>query len=113
MAERATQKPGGLTAQGPRLLPWSTVGGNPCYLSTDGQGYLANLADNIEAVQLGMGEDLLGYARDAMAPDAKTLSATEYRWLARRLSEALSDALRVADSRGQRLPDPEEVTEDA
>ncbi|WP_343997745.1 hypothetical protein [Streptomyces thermocarboxydovorans] len=82
-------------------------------LSTDGQGYLANLADNIEAIQLGMGEDLLEYARDAVAPDAKVLSATEYRWLARRLTEALSDALRVADSRGQRLPDPEEVTADA
>ncbi|MFJ1926535.1 MULTISPECIES: hypothetical protein [unclassified Streptomyces] len=113
MAERATQEPGGPTAQGPRLLPWTTEGGNPCYLSTDGQGYLANLADNIEAMQLGMGEDLLGYARDATAPDAKTLSATEYRWLARRLTEALSDALRIADSRGQRLPDPEEVTENA
>ncbi|WP_328320342.1 hypothetical protein [Streptomyces sp. NBC_00388] len=113
MADRATQEPGGLSTQGPRLLPWTTEGGHPCYLSTDGQGYLANLADNIEAIQLGMGEDLLGYARDAMAPDAKTLSATEYRWLARRLTEALSDALRVADSRGQRLTDPEEVTEDA
>ncbi|MDT0380685.1 hypothetical protein RM572_18185 [Streptomyces sp. DSM 42041] len=60
MAERVTQEPGGPTAQGPRLLPWATEGGHPCYLSTDGQGYLANLADNIEAIQLGMGEDLLG-----------------------------------------------------
>ncbi|QYA98940.1 hypothetical protein KZO11_38005 [Streptomyces anulatus] len=113
MAERATQWPGGLTVQGPRLLPWTTPDGHPCYLSTDGQGYLAGLADSIEAVQLGMGEDLLAYARDTTAPDAKTLSATEYRWLARRLTEALSDALRVADSRGQRLPDPEEATNDA
>ena len=76
-------------------------------------GYLANLADNIESVQIGMGKELLEYARDTTAPGAKVLTATEYRWLACRLTEALADALRVADSRGQRLPDPEEATEDA
>ena len=96
----------GLT--GPRLLPWTTPEGKPCYLSTDGHGYLANLADNIESVQIGMGKELLEYARDVTAPGAKSLSATEYRWLACRLTEALADALRVADSRGQRLRDPEE-----
>ncbi|MFJ1841405.1 hypothetical protein [Streptomyces sp. NPDC088146] len=101
----------GLT--GPRLLPWTTPDGKPCYLSTDGRGYLSTLADNIESVQIGMGQELLEYARDATAPGAKTLSATEYRWLARRLTEALADTLRVADSRGQRIPDQEEVTEDA
>ncbi|WP_432034012.1 hypothetical protein [Streptomyces antibioticus] len=60
-----------------------------------------------------MGQELLDYAREATAPGPKTLSATEYRWLARRLTEALADALRVADSRGQRLPDQEEAAEDA
>ncbi|MDQ0795943.1 hypothetical protein [Streptomyces sp. B1I3] len=113
MAEQATQWPERATAEGSRLLPWTTQDGRPCYLSTDGRGYLANLADNIEAVQLGMGEELLEYAREAMAPGTQTRSATEYRWLARRLTEALSDALRVADSRGQRIPDPGEATEDA
>lgn len=43
----------------------------------------------------------------------KGQSATEYRWLACRLTEALADALRVADSRGQRIPDLEETAEDA
>ncbi len=52
-------------------------------------------------------------ARDAIAPGTKTLSTTEYRWLACRLTEALRDALRVAESRGQRIPDQEEATEDA
>ncbi|WP_309226375.1 hypothetical protein [Streptomyces lunaelactis] len=98
---------------GPRLLPWTTPEGKPCYLSTDGRGYLSDLADSIETVQLRMGEEVLEYARSAMAPGAQTQSATEYRWLARRLTEALSDALRVADSRGQRIPDPEAATEDA
>lgn len=85
--------------------------GKPCYLSTDGRGYLATLADNMESVQLGMGKELLEYARDTKAPGAKILTATEYRWLASRLTEALSDALRVADSRGQRLPGPQEEKE--
>ncbi|MEU9848858.1 hypothetical protein [Streptomyces sp. NPDC047985] len=97
--------------QGTRLLPWATAEGKPCYLSTDGRGYLATLADNMESVQLGMGKELLEYARDTTAPGAKILTATEYRWLARRLTEALSDALRVADSRGQRLPGPQEEEE--
>ena len=34
------------------------------------------------------------------------MTDVEYRWLACRLTEALSDALRVADSRGQRIPVP-------
>ncbi|WP_432080716.1 hypothetical protein [Streptomyces sp. WAC 04229] len=93
---------------GPRLLPWTTPEGNPCYLSTDGRGYLSTLADSIEAVQLGMGEELLEHAREALAPGARALSATEYRWIASRLAEALTDALRVAESRGQRLPVPQE-----
>lgn len=93
---------------GPRLLPWTTPDGNPCYLSTDGRGYLSTLADSIEAVQLGMGEELLEHAREVLTPGARALSATEYRWLASRLAEALTDVLRVAESRGQRIPDPEE-----
>ncbi|WP_329462031.1 hypothetical protein [Streptomyces sp. NBC_01431] len=97
---------------GPRLLPWTSPEGKPCYLSTDGRGYLSALADSIETVQLSMGHEVLEYARAASAPGAKTLSATEYRWLACRLAEALADALRVADSRGQRLPDPEEEEAD-
>lgn len=93
---------------GPRLLPWTTQDGNPCYLSTDGGGYLSSLADSIEEVQLDMGEELLEYARPVVAPGAKMLSAVEYRWLACRLTEALTDVLRVAEARGDRIPDPPE-----
>lgn len=74
---------------GPRLLPWTTPEGKPCYLSTNGTGYLSSLADSIETVQLDMGGELLTYARDILAPGAKTVSGTEYRWLACRLTEAL------------------------
>ncbi|MFJ9936685.1 hypothetical protein ACIRSJ_26630 [Streptomyces virginiae] len=55
-----------------------------------------------------MGEELLEYARGVVAPGVKVLSAAEYRWLARRLTEALTDALRVAESRGDRIPTPPE-----
>ncbi|WP_329165603.1 MULTISPECIES: hypothetical protein [unclassified Streptomyces] len=89
-------------------MPWTSPEGKPCYLSTDGRGYLSTLADSIETVQLGMGQELVEYAREAAAPGVAALSATEYRWLACRLSGALADALRVADSRGQRLPGPGE-----
>ncbi|MGA5642814.1 hypothetical protein ACPCTN_29245 [Streptomyces cinereoruber] len=89
-----------------RLLPWANPDGLPCYLSTDGGGYLARLADGIEEVQLTMGHELLDHARGVLAPGARALTDAEYRWLACRLTEALSDALRVADARGQRIPVP-------
>ncbi|MEE1801087.1 hypothetical protein PUR57_20790 [Streptomyces sp. JV176] len=98
---------------GPRLLPWTSPEGKPCYLSTDGRGYLSALADSIETVQLDIGQELLEFAREATAPGTEALSAGECRWLARRLTEALADVLRVAESRGQRIPDQEEATEDA
>ncbi|MCC9311891.1 hypothetical protein LN042_33335 [Kitasatospora sp. RB6PN24] len=82
--------------------------GRLCYLSTNGQGYVSKLADRIEAMQLTMGEELLEYARSVLAPGEWMPSSVEYRWLACRLTEALSDALRVADSRGQRIPAPQE-----
>ncbi|MEV0191731.1 hypothetical protein AB0I39_24745 [Kitasatospora purpeofusca] len=91
---------------GLRLLPWTAMDGRLCYLSTNGQGYVSTLADRIEEMQLTMGEDLLEYARSILAPGERLPSSIEYRWLVCRLTEALSDALRVADSRGQRIPVP-------
>ncbi|WP_039937828.1 hypothetical protein [Streptomyces himastatinicus] len=97
----------------PRLLPWNGEAGKPCYLvpSEDGKGYLSRLADEMEAVQLRMGSELLGHARALLGnPKAE---AGELRFLANRLVEALYDALRVAESRGERLPLPEEEAEGA
>ncbi|WP_331279936.1 hypothetical protein [Streptomyces sp. e14] len=73
---------------------------------------MSTLADGIEAVQLGMGEELLEHAREVLTPGARALSATEHRWLASRLAEALTDAARVAESCGQRIPDPQEEAAD-
>ncbi|MFF1449369.1 hypothetical protein ACFVYF_14625 [Streptomyces sp. NPDC058274] len=90
----------------PRLLPWSNLDGNPCYLVTDNTGtsHLSRVADNVEAVQLGMADDLLGHAADLLGDGKAT--APQLRFLAARLTESLHDVHRVARSRGARLPVP-------
>lgn len=87
----------------PRLLPWARDG-KSCYLSTDGgpNGVLSRLADEMEAVQLGMGVSVLGSA-DKVLSDPKS-PYSEVRYTALRLSECLRDALRVAESRGDPYP---------
>ena len=37
-------------AETARLLPWSGPEGKPCYLVSDGTGYVSRVADNIESV---------------------------------------------------------------
>jgi hypothetical protein len=85
-----------------RLLPWSGSKGKACYLSSDDRsGYVSRLADNIEAVQLGSAAELLEHASEALeGPDA---DPDETRRLARELTGALRDVLRVATSRGHLL----------
>ncbi|QER84590.1 hypothetical protein [Streptomyces tendae] len=84
-----------------RLLPWTGPDGKPCFLSTDDNGgYMSRLADNIESVQLGTATALLDQATDMLATDA----APDDMWLlAKNLTGALRDTLRVATSRGHRL----------
>ncbi|MFD7505808.1 hypothetical protein [Streptomyces sp. NPDC059850] len=89
--------------KGLRLLPWSTPEGKPCFLATDGGNTrLSRRADEIETLQLAMGSELLGHATSLLS-DRKA-NAGEVRFLAERLCEALRDVLRVAESRGARLP---------
>ncbi|AJP02774.1 hypothetical protein TU94_16125 [Streptomyces cyaneogriseus subsp. noncyanogenus] len=85
----------------PRLLPWSEDG-KPVYLDTDDpDSMLSRLADEMEEAQLSLGHEVLAAARQMVGdPDA---SRTELRFTAARLAECLFDALRVADSRGERL----------
>ena len=85
-----------------RLLPWSGPEGKPCYLSTDDRGgYLSRLADNIEAVQLGMAADQLAQAPETL--DDQDADTEELRNLAKELTAALRDVHRVATSRGHLL----------
>lgn len=87
-------------AQTIRLLPWEGQGGKPCYVLGDGNGYVSRLADNIESVQLGMADDLLGHAADLLAD--RKVTWPELHFLASRLTESLRDVRRVAESRGSR-----------
>lgn len=85
-----------------RLLPWSGPEGKPCYLSTDASGgYLSRLADNTEAVQLGMAVELLEHA--AVVLSDEDTEPNELRLLATDMGGTLRDVLRVAISRGRRL----------
>lgn len=85
-----------------RLLPWSGLDGKPCYLSTDDSGgYLSRVADNIEAVQLGMAGELVQLAAEALNDQDSDLE--QMRCLSRELARALGDVLRVATRRGQDL----------
>lgn len=94
----------GVSETTPRLLPWTGENGQPAYLSSDQPGPLWKLADEIEAVQLGLAGELLGHVRAVLAgPEA---SPQELCFLIARLTEALLDTLRVARSRGDRLSPP-------
>ncbi|MFF8903603.1 hypothetical protein [Streptomyces olivaceoviridis] len=85
-----------------RLLPWSGPEGKPCYLDTDDKaGFMSRLADNIEAVQLGTAAELLEHASDTL--DDQDAGPEDWQRLARELTTALRDVLRVAVSRGHLL----------
>ncbi|WP_442809419.1 hypothetical protein [Streptomyces sp. NBC_01335] len=84
-----------------RLLPWTGAGGKQCWVLGDGTGYVSRMADNIESVQLGMAGNLLDHATALLAD--RRVTGAEYRYLADRLSEALRDVKRIAESRGARL----------
>ncbi|MET7537500.1 hypothetical protein [Streptomyces sp. NPDC005507] len=103
------------TVSRPRLLPWSNLGGNPCYLVGDGSGnsHLSRVADTVESVQLDMAEELLDHAADLLGDvegegeGEGRATAHQLRFLAARLAEALHDVHRIARSRGTRLSVPD------
>ncbi|MFF9803161.1 hypothetical protein ACF1G3_37955 [Streptomyces rochei] len=86
-----------------RLLPWSTPEGNPCYLSTDSDhSRLSQLADDLEEAQIDSGEQVLAGARAVLA-DPKA-GERAVRFALTRAVECLADLLRIAVSRGERIP---------
>ncbi|MEU5085943.1 hypothetical protein [Streptomyces sp. NPDC021356] len=87
-----------------RLLPWTRPDGAPCYLSTDDPySRLSRLADEVEADLLDSAEFVLAEARPLLADEAT--SEGELRFAGVQLAAALTDALRIAASRGARLPE--------
>lgn len=86
-----------------RLLPWTTPDGAPCYLSTDDpDSHLSRLADELEADLLDSADFVLAEARPLLADE--TTGRRELRFAGLQLAAALADALRIAGSRGARLP---------
>ncbi|GGV56533.1 hypothetical protein GCM10010294_02330 [Streptomyces griseoloalbus] len=85
----------------PRLLPWTGADGKPCYLVTDGTGYLSRRADTVEDTQLAMADELLGHAADLLAD--RRVTEDQLRFLLARMRESLTDVCRIAESRGARL----------
>ncbi|MFF3615983.1 hypothetical protein [Streptomyces sp. NPDC002580] len=89
-----------------RLLPWPSPDGKPCYLSSGGaHGWVTRLADTVEERQLATGAEVLVLAREVL--DDPMAPYTEVRYAAIRVAECLGDALRVAESRGLRVPAPD------
>ncbi len=62
---------------------------------------MSRLADNIEAVQLGMATELLEQASETLGD--KEAGLEDLRLLVKELAGALQDVLRVATSRGHLL----------
>lgn len=88
----------------PRLLPWTTPEGTPCYLSTDDpHSRLSRLADGLEAELLESAEFVLSEAGPLLADE--TSGPRELRFTGVQLAAALTDVLRIAKSRGARLPE--------
>jgi hypothetical protein len=93
-----------------RLLPWSRADGGPCYVVGDGTGRVSRLADSVEAIQLGMADDLLDHAADILAD--RQVTSRQLHFLAACLAEALRDVHRIAESRGARLGQPSVPSDD-
>ncbi|AJT67231.1 hypothetical protein [Streptomyces chattanoogensis] len=89
-----------------RLLPWATPDGNPCYLVGDGTSLVSRLADDVEAVLLDQAAELIDEARRFLRQ--RTWTSGELQLMAVELTEALTATHRVAESRGARLPVPDD-----
>ncbi|MEW1719606.1 hypothetical protein [Streptomyces sp. NPDC093109] len=90
-----------------RLLPWSGPDGKPCFLSTDDRGgTVSRLADDVEEAQTSVAAEMRD---DAIAVlTNRKARAGDLRLALARVTEALGDVLRVAESRGARLPLPDD-----
>jgi hypothetical protein len=87
-----------------RRLPWDSPEGKSCFLSTsDDNSVMSRLADAVETAQLVQAHRVLAEADEVLDIPPRKLSVAQARHILARMQEALSDALRVAESRGGRL----------
>jgi anti-sigma regulatory factor (Ser/Thr protein kinase) len=80
-----------------RLLPWAGVRWEPSLLVTDADGTVSRLAERIEDLWLARAEQVLGQAREAGGRHGLSVGELDD------LTDALHDALLVAECRGVRL----------
>ncbi|WP_406095929.1 hypothetical protein [Streptomyces sp. NBC_01013] len=86
----------------PRLLPWASPEGKPCWLSTDDpDSLMSRLADAMEDEQIECGEQVWAGTRAVLADRAAGERAV--RFALTRAVESLGDVLRIAHSRGGRM----------
>lgn len=86
-----------------RLLPWNSPDDKPCLLSSDGsRGVMTRYADSVEAAQMVIGAETLADLGKLLADPAAC--CRHLRPLLQRAADSLSDVMRVAESRGDRLP---------
>ncbi|OII67482.1 hypothetical protein BJP39_01070 [Streptomyces sp. CC77] len=85
-----------------RLLPWTTEGGSPCYVSADEHGgTVSTFADHVEELILDAVEEAIPAAHAVL--DRPTARPAELRVALNKMTRLLSDVHRVAQSRGERL----------
>lgn len=88
-----------------RLLPFGGPEGKTAHLITDGSPTLLSLlADNIENQQIEAAAALVALTR-AVLDGPGNPTAAELRLFLERLADCTDNVLRVAESRGQRIPD--------
>ncbi|RCG28127.1 hypothetical protein DTL70_03245 [Streptomyces diacarni] len=84
-----------------RLLPWVSDVGKPCYLVGEADGVIAGFADEVEARQLARARAALEEARDTL--DEPAAGALALRLALEAAGQALTEVLRVAESRVRRV----------
>jgi hypothetical protein len=87
---------------GLRRLPFAGPDGKPSYVPEGGSGVISALADAVEATALDDAREVMAYARRMLANTGA--NRPELRFTARRLLEALTATVTVAECRGERLP---------
>ncbi|MFF9427061.1 hypothetical protein [Streptomyces sp. NPDC014746] len=88
-----------------RHLPWSGPEGKPCFLSTDDDSSrLSRLADTLETTYLDQAAEVLDHAIELLSLPQPQPHLVDLRAAFVNVTEALGQALRVAESRGRRLP---------
>ncbi|MFC9846642.1 hypothetical protein ACFWFF_39540 [Streptomyces sp. NPDC060223] len=91
-----------------RLLPFVGPEGKTAHLITDGTATMMSLlADNIENDQIEAAAALVGLTRSVLEGEEKPNTA-EMRLFLERVLDCTENLLRIAESRGQRLPEYED-----